>query len=477
MIEAGDVLDVMPPNKKPFATAQPNQQFRPNPRHTPRAAAPESIKRTIKAPPLAKSKLQFAPLLALTYLLGPLAILLTPAGRRQKTSLALAGLSVAATIVLVLGRFGSLVSAEKPASAWLWVGLLAVAAVAGFTAWARAVHVAGRDGVPHVNKLPHWLRRNWAIASLGLIAPGSGLLLSGRRSQASVSLWLMWPAVAAVVILINAMGLWQHHQVSGWLAASGPALETAFMIAAAIVALGFLGYLAQALEGMRQVLVEPGLKTKVKGDYYALAVVAVVVVMVVVANPVQMAHQLDVGGDLLREDGYQVIPLQLTNVASRLDPANSAYALQAMALYEELGEVEKAAAVRAHLDQNLRTYVAMVQKEAVAEFGLKPAQAKTQSKLRPAVVRPTEPAGGQLNEAVAKATGLPAGQTATLAAANPLAFLGTLLGSEEIAVAANDSTVSKRRPKVTRAMGMPMGPPLPLSDVDSSAQQNMAPRK
>ena len=472
MIEAGDVLDVMPPKKKPLATAQPNKQFRPNPRHTPRAAATDPVKRAIKAPPVVKSKLQFASLLALTYLMGPLAILLTSAGRRQKNALVQAGLSAAATVVLVLMRFGSLVSPEKPASVWLWVGLLAVAVVAGFTAWARALHVAGREGVPHVNKLPHWLRRDWAIAGLGLIAPGSGLLLSGRRSQASLSLWLMGPVVAAVVILTNAMGLWQHHQVSGWLAASGPALETAFMIAAAIVALGFLGYVAQALEGMRQVLVEPGLKTKVKGDYYALAVVAVVVVMVVVANPVQMAHQLDVGGDLLREDGYKVIPLQLTNLASRLDPANSEYVLQAMALYEELGEAEKAATVRAHLDQNLGTYLAMVQKEAVAEFGLKPAQAKTQSNPRRAVA-----AGGQLNEEGARAAELSEGQKATWVTANPLAFLGRLLGNDENAAAANDSTVTKRRPKVTRAMGMPMGLPVPLSDADSSGQQKMAPQK
>ncbi len=484
MIEAGDVMDVMAPNKKPLATAQPNKRFPSNPQHTPRPVATEPAKRTVKAPRPAKSKLQFAPLLALTYVLGPLAILLTPAGRKQKTSLALAGLSVAATAVLVLGRFGSLVRAENPASAWLWVGLVAVAVMAGFTAWARALHVAGREGVPHVNKLPHWLRRSWAIASLGLIAPGGGLLLSGHRGRAAISLWLMWPAVASVVILLNVTGLWQHHQVSGWLASSGPALEVVFMVAGAIVALGFLGHIAQALEGMRQVLVEPGLKTKVKGDYYALAVVALVVVLVVAANPVQMAHQLDVGGDLMREDGYQVIPLQLTQAASRLDPANSEYVLQAITLYEELGQDEKAAAVRADLDQNLGTYVAMMQKETVAEFGLKPANSKAKSvakpKPRPAVVQPASSASGQLTEAVAAAVELHGNEeekSASSIVANPLAFLGALLDSNDTASAVSDSTQPRRERKAARAMGMPMGMPLPLSDADSSAQQKSAPLK
>ena len=386
-------------------------------------------------------------------------------------------------MALILLRFGNLVRPESPASVWLWVGLLAVATIAGFTAWARALDLAGREGVPHVNKLPYWLRRGWAIASLGLIAPGSGLLLSGHRGRAALSLWLLWPAATSVVILLNVSGLWKHHQVSGWLASSGPALETTFLIAGAVVALGFLGHIAQALEGMRQVLVEPGLKTKVKGDYYALAVVAMVVVLIVAADPVQMAHQLDVGGDLLRDDGYQVIPLQLTKAASRLDPAKSEYVLQTIALYEELGQTEKAAVVRDKLDQNLGTYVALRQKETVAEFGLAPEKSKAASRPRPSAMRPADSVAVAADAVKEPADGSKSPVKSNPVNMNPLAFLGSIgLGEDTAAVATDTTAQGPVRPvrsvrKTARAMGMPMGLPLPLSDADSSARQKSAPQK
>jgi len=446
LIEAGDVLDVMPPNKKQPVTAvvpvRPAELSRP----APQAAVSEPVKRRAKAPTPARSNMQFALLMALTYVLGPLAILLTPRGRRHKVLVVAAGLSTALTMILVLSRFDGLVRDDRIASAWLWGALVAVAAVGGFSAWARALHLLGGEGVPHVNKLPHWLRQSWAIGALGLVAPGSGLLLSGGARRTAIFVWLFWPAVVATVVLVNSMGLWRHHLASGWLMASGPALETAYLVAAAVVAISFLGYIAQALEGVRQVLVEPGLQTRAKGDYYALAVVAAVVALVVVASPSQMAHQLATGGDTLRQEGFQAIPLRLALAASELDSGKPEYAIQAMELYAELGQTEQAEALRTDLDRNLSTYVALVQKETVAEFG-----------LAQVVEKPTE------TTAPVAAGGLDQTQ-----------FIGSLVRKQQPTATVADTTAVVEAHAATRAASTPLGLGMPLGDADSADGKDAA---
>jgi hypothetical protein len=464
MIEAGDVLEIMPPKEKHPVTIQPNQRYSEPVRPTPPPAPVEPIKRRVKAAVPAKPKLHFALLLTLTYLLGPLAIVLTSRGRQEKYMVLAGGFSVAVTVALVLARFGGVVRADRPASAWLWLALTITAAICGFSAWARALSHVGREGVPHVNKLPHWLRRGSAISALGLVAPGSGLLLSGCGRRAATTLWLLWPAAAALVVLFNAMGLWRHHLASGWLAATGPALEFTFMIAAGIAAISFLGYIAQALEGMRQVVVEPGLKTRVKGDYYAVAVVAAVVVLAVVANPAQMAHQISVGGDVLREEGFQSIPLQLSLTASRLDPARPEYTLQAMELYAELGRAEKADELRAELDRNLGSYVAMVQKETVSEFGFAQARRQPAAKPRGGAALPPQPARAGVDPAATATGGL-----------NAAHLHGVLL--QQQAPAAVDSVSAATGRAGARAARSPLGLGMPDRETDAAAARRSAPQK
>jgi len=485
LIEPGDVLDVMAPDKKQPVTIKVNSRYDDTPRSTVRPTVSEPVKRRLKPVRALKSKLQFATLAIWTYLLGPLAILLTPRGRRQKSTLVLAGLSVAATLTLVVGRFGGLVRPERPGLVWLWGALAAIAVIGGFTAWARAVHIIGREGIPHVNKMPHWLRRGWVVTGLGLVAPGSGLLLSGRADRAAITVWLVGPVALAAVILLNALGLWRHHMDSGWLAASGPALEASFLIAAGFLVLGFLAYIAQALQGMRQVMIEPGFKSRIKGDYYAVAVMAFVVVLVVVANPAQMAYQLDVGGDILREEGLQAIPLQLTLAASHLDPGKPEYTMQAMELYAELGQMDKAETLRLDLDRDLGTYVAMVQKQAVSEFGL--ARAGTSAPARPHSATGGRSRTGlsgvqQTADWTAQAAAAETGGVQSksmlgewMSGLNEMLFVGTLVGKKDTVPAVTDSVAAPRRSNASRTMGMPRGLAFPLSEADTSARGNLVP--
>lgn len=455
IVEPGDVLDVMEPEKKqpdtPVARRAPSSPTNP----IPRPAPVETIRRRAKTTVAKSSGLQFAHLAVLTYLLGPLAILLTPRGRRQQSALVLAGMSIMATAALVWAGFGGLVRPDHPASVWAWLALVGIAVGGGFTAWARAVHLLGREGLPRVNQLPYWLRRKWSVSLLGLVAPGSGMLLGGRSGLAAVTLWLLGPVVAAVVILLNVMGLWHHHLGSGWLAADGPALEKALMVAAGVAALGFLGYIAQALQGVRQVLVEPGLQTRVKGDYYAVAVLAAVVVMVVAVDPARMARQIDLGGNILQTEGFQEIPLRMTLLAEHLDPGQPEYALQAIALYRELGNEEQAAAVRADLDRNLSTYVALVQKETVAEFSLVEAGKAAKTKPRPAEVKPVK-------------------TRQTAAEMDPAWTVGALMKQDK-AGAVPDTVAARPEVSASKSLGMPIGPGLTANDSTPAPTRTLGP--
>jgi TM2 domain-containing membrane protein YozV len=380
LIDPGDVLDVMRPNKKQPAPAKARRATPPSgpPRPVPPRVKPLTAvtaptgplprrKTPSSAPP---ARLQFASLTALTYLLGPISILLTPRGRGGRGTVILAGMSVGVGALLLASGFGTVVRSDSPSSAWLWLFLVGFAIVGTFTAWARAVKLIGAEGIPSPSKLPRWMRRGWMISALGLVAPGSGQLLSGRPGRAALILWLGWPIVFSAVVLVNGMGLWRHHQTTGWLDGSGVVLERILMIAAGVVALGFLGHVAQALQGIREVLVGSQFHARIKGDFYAAGVLVFAVALVVVASPVEMARQLDLSGDILREEGFRAIPLRLTLAASHLDPARTEYSLQAMELYTELGDLERAATIRAGMHANLVGYMALIQREAAGEFSL-----------------------------------------------------------------------------------------------------------
>ena len=140
-------------------------------------------------------------------------------------------------------------------------------------------------------------------------------------------------------------------------------LETIFMLAAGILMVGLIGWIAQALEGARQMMGEPGIRHRMRGDWYAAALLFTLVGMALVWDPSAMAGHLDGGSIVLREKGFRLIPLKLSQSAHRLDPAPSQYAIQAMELCEELGRIQEAARWRSELDGNLASYLALVQSE------------------------------------------------------------------------------------------------------------------
>ena len=131
-------------------------------------------------------------------------------------------------------------------------------------------------------------------------------------------------------------------------------------LSAGILAVGLIGWIAQALEGARQMMGEPGIRHRMRGDWYAAALLCTLVGMAIVWDPTTAARHMDNGGIVLREKGFQVIPLHLTRGAYRLDPGPSEYPVRVLELYEELGRRDEAIRLRQELDGNLASYLALV---------------------------------------------------------------------------------------------------------------------
>ena len=165
------------------------------------------------------------------------------------------------------------------------------------------------------------------------------------------------------MVLASGLHIWAGNQGGGAVSIHPVALEIIFIISAGILATGLIVWIAQALEGARQMMGEPGIRHRMRGDWYAAALLCTLVGMAVVWDPTAAARQLDNGGIVLREKGFRVIPLQLSRGALGLDPGPSEYAVRVIELYEELGRRDKALRLRKQLDGNLASYLALVHTE------------------------------------------------------------------------------------------------------------------
>ena len=359
VIDLGEELEMSAPSPEPRSTARASVK--------PQLANPmpvPSLHTNIKATraPKKLGPVQVALFVGLAYLLGPFALLMTHKGRENSKWLAAGLISGVAGIALLL--WGPSVKTQLGGGWSLLLLAVAVSLVVltWFTTWSRAVYFAGTLCRRNAHQLPEWIDRPWSVGSMGFMIPGMGLLVAGCPRKAASVIMAAGPIFLAGLLLLNANWIWDLHMTTGWNPISSSGLESIFMLAGVTIFVALLGWATQALEGIRQVNRHKQ-GNRNRGDWYAVALLATAATMVVVANPTQMASQLDRQGELLREDGYQVIPLYMTLTANRLDPSQSQYAVKAMDLYSELGQTEAAAKLRNKLDQSLDTYVQLVMNE------------------------------------------------------------------------------------------------------------------
>ena len=248
----------------------------------------------------------------------------------------------------------------------LFIPVLAAAAVISFlafTSWAVALHQAFTSRTRSHTSFPGWMRSAWAVTGLGLLAPGLGLFLTGSRKRAVAAVWSLWPVFAAAVILAHASWTWR------WLRATlhNPRTEIIFenlmMAMAAVLVLGIVSWLVQALAGLHHRSRKQGRHSGSHGDRYAAALVLAVGALVLLAQPGDLATLVSETSDQLHDQGFRVIPLQLARSAQKLDPGEAAYALQVAALHQEQGNVEEAARVKRALDQDLQVYYGMLARQ------------------------------------------------------------------------------------------------------------------
>lgn len=344
-----------PLESRPAAPAASAQSARPVAKAVPRPAA---------EPPRSR-RMQYALLVLLTYLLGPFALLLTTAGRRDRVAV-VAGIVAAAGLVAMAMYRAQLLAMAGAGWAAIGIGLLLAALVfVVFSAWARALQVTRapdqaarvRDG----QSLPYWLRKPWVMGLLSLVAPGAGMLLAGRTWRAATVLWSAFIAVLAAVTLMHASWWWgiAHGEASG--VVQPGRIEMMLVVAAALLVLSFVGWIAQALEGVRQGLLASGRSGTGRGDRMAVALGVALLALFVAASPARLAGELDYRADLLHGEGYRIIPLGLTLTAQRLDPGRPAYAVQASRLYAELGMTDRAVRTMDHLRAEVEPVLAALE--------------------------------------------------------------------------------------------------------------------
>ena len=236
--------------------------------------------------------------------------------------------------------------------------VLASLLVGGFSVWARAVLFAGGRNLPANHRLPLPFRRAWGVGIMGLVAPGAGLLAVGRNRRAAAALGLAWLPLFAAVFLVGAPRLQELRGV-----APDAGFEKALMGAAALAAVGVVGWLVQALEGARLVPWEERRYGRPWGDLLGLTAVAGMLTLMMAVDPAPLARHQGREARLMQADGYRLVPLAMVRTAAVLDPARTDYRVTALQILRDLGREEPAAEMRLRLESDLEPYLEMVRRE------------------------------------------------------------------------------------------------------------------
>ncbi len=298
-------------------------------------------------------------LLALrAYALGPVNLILWPSGKgRIAWAIVGAGSLVAAALLWIWWSAVFDVLERLERGAVLWVVSVVLVILLAATAWARVVATS-----EHTVRWPRLVRRSGAVCALGLVLPGLGLLIAGRRWKAAVAIWCAGLLVAAVVVAKH----WR------WLVANGgggegglpnQTIEGVLGVAVGCVVFGCLAWLVFALDGVRAV--SPVARSSSVGNWLALALLVTFASSLATFRPISVARDLNLAAERLRQQGLRMIPLALYEVASMLDPGTPTYLAGAATLYDELGSSETADVKRDLLQKRAAQFAGAIGAELV----------------------------------------------------------------------------------------------------------------
>jgi hypothetical protein len=304
--------------------------------------------------------LHSAILLALAYVLGPAAVVLTGRGRRSGMLVGVA-MVCAAGALAVGGGWWSYARGEVPAvllPLMVLAGGLVVAAAA--TVWSRSLHLLLTSGRFPVRPWPNWLQNPWCGLVAGLVAPGSGMALARRPRLAALTAWWTWPGVAAVLVLAQAPLVWRNREAFARWGLRSENLEYALVLAVVVAVVAAVFWLSQALAGARLLAIRAGRWQNARGDWTGLGLAGAALVCAVVLQPGALATDLADYAAAMAEADYRVIPLALNRAARGLDPGQMAYALQEADLHAARGDEAAARQTRAELERRIRPYLGLL---------------------------------------------------------------------------------------------------------------------
>jgi hypothetical protein len=301
----------------------------------------------------ASTKRSWKPLIT-AYLLGPVTVSRWVTGPRGAAWAAAGAISVFVAFLLAVfhSRFDAwLGSSSNGVVSWFLIVPLLVA-VTG-TVWARSVTAAGRRCPATLSRLPRRLRSGAALAALGALIPGLGLMLTGRVKRAGWAFALVIPAGVTAAVLLRWQWLWDLSRSTVSPGLSGATLEIVLLSTVSIAAVCALAWIVQALDGARHAGHSP---SHVFADAAGAALIVSLIVFAAAFRPVTVARNLNASALPFRHANYRLIPLAVTETASWLDPANPVYIAEAAELYRALGNREKAREKRDILEQRAAAY-------------------------------------------------------------------------------------------------------------------------
>ncbi len=304
--------------------------------------------------------------LVFSYLAGPLSILATRRGRRSRLWVGLSIFSVILAIIVIWMWMGLSCwsTRENPVGAVILLAA-AVSVISGFSAWTRAVVLAGRYEGPRLRRSPDWIRRPLAAGLFGIICPGMGLFVAGRSKYAAVFLWMACVTVISLLFLSKAIWLWNFNAYAGAFAVRPDTLEYVLIITSAVAVLGALAWVVQVLNGVRLAGRVSNRKTVSRKNWASVMLLSSIIAFSALSRPTMIAEALDRGAAVASSEGMRIIPLHLSLAAIRFDQSRPGYVIKAIGLYEDYGDQVTADVMRRDLIDRLEPSVPLLEEEGV----------------------------------------------------------------------------------------------------------------
>ena len=304
--------------------------------------------------------------LIFSYLAGPLSLLATRRGRKSRFWSGVSVISVLIFLIVIwMWRGFSHWSTQENAVGAVMLLAVVAAAIAGFSAWTRAVVLAGRYEGTRLRRSPDWIRGPVAAGLFGIICPGMGLFVAGRSKRAAAALWMACLTGISLLVLLKAVWLWNFNAYAGVFAVRPETLEYVLMGASAAVVLGGLAWVVQALNGARLAGRASNRKTVSRRNWAAVALLISLIAFSILSRPAVIAEALDRGAAVASSEGMKIIPLHLSRAAILLDPSRPGYVIRAIGLYESNGNQVTADTMRRELIARLEPSVPLLEEAGI----------------------------------------------------------------------------------------------------------------